>query len=424
MKRQNSRSLSQFGLHLGISLVGISACLLAIWFTARVGYSRLVAKYAALTSNVAAANKAVEVAPMDPQAHKTLARILYDLQQVPEAARELEVAVSLRPRDDALWLELAIIRDEMGDPGALAAFNESVRLAPYYAHPSWQRGNFLLRVGRYADAFVDLRSAAASNPELVPSLIDLSWGVSKADADVTEQFAGITSGRMRMAFARFLARQGKIREALEQYRGAGAASVVARGELVQQMIAANAFREAFEIWGGADRLVPGQQLTSINDGGFEDPPNFDDAGFGWRFSRALQGVKLSLDSSRPHAGSKSLRVEFLGYSDPAAPLVSQLVLVESGKRYRAHFAARTQDIVTGGLPSMSVSNATGEKGRLGQSAVVRQDTTAWQRLSIDFRTDSATQAVRFSLQRENCNSSPCPIFGSLWLDSFSIEELN
>lgn len=423
MKRQNSRSLSQLGLHLCISLVGISACAFAIWFTARVGYSRLVSKYAALTSNVAAANKAVEVAPLDPQVHRTRARILYHLQQVPEAARELEVAVSLRPRDDALWLELAIIRDEMGDPGALAAFNESVRLAPYYAHPSWQRGNFLLRAGRYADAFVDLRSAAASNPELVPSLIDLSWGVSKADADVTEQWAGITSDRMRMAFARFLARQGKIREALEQYHGAGAASAVARGELVQQMIAANAFREAFEVWSGANRLVPGQQHTSINDGGFENQPNFDDAGFGWRFSRALR-VRLSLDSSQSHAGSKSLLVEFLGYSEPAAPLVSQLVLVEPDKRYRAHFAARTQDIVTGGLPLMTVSNATAEKRRLGQSAVVRQDTTAWQMLSIDFQTDSATQAVEFSLQRENCNSSPCPIFGSLWLDSFSIEELN
>ncbi len=310
-----------------------------------------------------------------------------------------------------------------GDPRALDAFNESVRLAPYYAHTSWQRGNFLLRGGHYSEAFVDLRNAASSNPDLVPTLIDLAWGVSKANPQVAEQWAGITTDNMRFAFARFLAKQGKAQEALEQYHAAGQLPAPARRELMQQLIATNAFREAYEVWKGVEKAGSGRESTSISDGGFEETISIEGAAFGWRFSQLSQGVKLSLDSKHPLEGSHSLLVEFLGYSDPAIALVSQFVLVEPGKRYRVKFAARTEELLSGGLPLISVSDASGEKKRLGQSAGVRQTTTAWQALSFDFHTEAATRAVELSLLRDKCATTPCPIFGSLWLDSFSIEEL-
>ncbi len=114
MKEKYSRSRSQVALQLGVSLLGIAACLFGIWFAARVGYSRLVGRYAALTINAAAANNAVAVAPLDPQVHRIRAAVLYELKEYPAAAQELERAVSLRPRDDYLWLELAMMRDEMG----------------------------------------------------------------------------------------------------------------------------------------------------------------------------------------------------------------------------------------------------------------------------------------------------------------------
>ena len=180
-------------------------------------------KYATITGDLAVAERAVSLSPSDPETHRIRAGVLYKLKGLPHAAAELELAISLRPRDDSLWLQLGMLRDELDDTsGALMAFNESVRLAPYYALPRWQRGNFLLRQGRFSEAFADLRYAAASDPNYIPTLIDLSWGISKGDQKVAEEYAQITTSPMRLAFAEFLARQGKGREALEQFALAGA----------------------------------------------------------------------------------------------------------------------------------------------------------------------------------------------------------
>ena len=402
------------------ALLWIAVCVIGIWFTSRVGYSRLIARYASMTGDVSAANKAVELAPMDAHVHRVRAVVLYKEGNAAAAVKELELAASLRPRDDYLWLQLGVIRDELKRPEALLAFNESVRLAPYYAHPQWQRGNFLLRSGSYEQAFVDMRNAAASNRTLVPSLVDLAWGVSRENPELTQRWAGINDDRMRIAFALFLTKHGKAREALQQFRACKVVSYELRRELLQEMITASAFREAFEIWRGIQRDDSGSE-TSIHDGDFESSSGFDNSGFGWRFSQGSQGARLSLDTNQPQSGSRSLLVNFLGFSDPAAALLSQFVLVEPSRRYRVNFGARTEEIVTGGLPVIVVNDAAGEKKQLGQSAGI--ESSSWRTLSFDFQSGAKTDAVALRLQRKQCTSAPCPIFGSLWLDNFSIEEL-
>ena len=425
MPSKFSGYLSQPRLRLAVSLLVILGCVFAIWITGQAGFSRLLGKYAALTGSLEAADRAVELSPSDPQSHRVRATILYHRQQLPDAASELERAISLRPGDDYLWLELGIIRDELEDSaGALIAFDEAVRLAPYYAIPRWQRGNLLLRMGRLEEAFMDLRVAAASKPDLIPSLLDLAWSISEGDSKRTQELAQITTSPMRIAFAGFLTKQGKAREALDQAALAGNLSEETRHDLVRQLISANAFKEGFEIWTkGEGSGGMGQRPTTIYDGGFERPLNFDELGFGWRMSRSPQGVLISLDSTQPQSGSSCLRLEFTGYSNPSSVLVSQFIIVEPGTRYRVYFAARTQDVVTGGVPLAIVSDATAQRKRLGQSAPLRRDTTEWQSLSFDFQTESATPAVHLRFQREGCTTSPCPIFGSVWLDSFSIEAL-
>ena len=407
-------------MHLPVALLWIALCLVGIWFSARVGYARLVARYASVTGNLAAANKAVELTPLDAQAHRVRSIILQNNGDATGAKKELEIAVSLRPRDDYLWLQLGVIRDELGQSEALLAFNESVRLAPYYAHPQWQRGNFLLRSGNYDDAFADLRTAAASNKTLVPTLIDLAWGVSRKNPELTQRWAGITDDKMRIAFALFLARQGQARDALEQFRACKVVPNQVRTELLQELIGANGFREAFEIWKGIESSDD-NGITSIHDGDFESRGGFDNTGFGWRFSQTLQGMRLSLDPDQAQSGSQSMLINFQGYSDPASVILSQLVIVEPGRRYRLKFGARTKEMVTGGLPIITVTDASGEKKQLGQSSGIESD--SWRRVSFDFQATNTTEAITLGLQRNRCNSDRCPIFGSLWLDDFSIEEL-
>ena len=103
--------------------------------------------------------------------------------------------------------------------------------------------------------------------------------------------------------------------------------------------------------------------------------------------------------------------------------MSQLVLVEPSRRYRINFASRSQDVVTGGLPLLVVSDAADSR-RLGQSAPLAKGNSDWQPFSFEFTTTAATTAVILGLQRENCTTTPCPIFGAISLDSFSVEQMN
>ncbi len=397
---------------------------LVFWIAARTGLARALGKYASIAVDLRAAERATSLSPLDAETHRTKAAVLFKLKDLPKAAAELEMALSLRPRDDSLWLQLGMLREELEDAsGASIAFNESVRLAPYYALPRWQRGNFLLRQGRLGEAFADLRHAAASNPDYIPTLIDLAWAISKGNQQVAEAYAEITTSQKHIAFAEFLARQGKGSEAVEQFARAGAVSDQKRHHLVRHLIAANRFKEAFQIWRQDKPPESGEQgASAIYDGGFEGSLIFDEFGFGWRVFRGSQSVKLVSDSSLRQSGTKSLLIEFLGESNPDTPLLSQVILVKPSTRYRVNFAARTQKIVTGGLPLVTVDDSTGSKKFRAESPALAQGSTDWRIVSFNFQTEPETDAITLSLQRKNCTTSPCPIFGSLWLDSFSIEE--
>jgi Tfp pilus assembly protein PilF len=406
--------------------VAVGASLLIIRSAATFGFSRLLTTYSLMAGNVTAANKATEITPGDAEAHFANAAVLSASANPQTSLIEVERAVALRPSHYLLWQQLGLLRDQLGDPtGALAAFDEAVKRAPFYSQPRWNRGNVLLRTGQYEAAFKDLCQAAQSNPELVPNLLDLAWGVSRGDVALTEELAQIKNEKMRIAFARFLARRGQGNEAVAQIARAGSVPDGVNREMVEQLLAKGAFSDAFTIWKAGHDAAAGRELTqpSIFDGGFEGTLELGGGGFGWRVPRDLQATTISLDQVQPQSGARALRVEFGGNSNAALPIVSQLILVEPSKRYKINFAGRSQDIVTGGRPLVVANDAAGEQKRLGQSVPLAQGNSEWQSFSFEFTAAPTTNAVVISLQRENCTSSPCPIFGSVLLDSFSVELL-
>jgi len=425
LKTLRSRFYSHRYLRRLFVVVAIGSCLFVIQAAARYGFSQLLMTYALTAGNLPAARKAIQLTPKDAEAHFAGAAVLSLSGTPDQAVIEVERAVALRPADYGLWSELGLLRDQTGDTaGALAAFDEAVRRAPFYSQPRWNRGNVLLRRGEYEVAFKDLSQAAQSNPELVPSLIDLAWSISRGDVKLTEQLAQIKDDKMRIAFARFLTRHGKAEEAITQFADAGNVPDAVRRELVEQLLAKGAFKEAFNIWKRAHGVESAKGAApSIYDGGFEGPLAFEQRDFSWRVPRNLQSTTISLDSSQPHTGSKDLRIEFNGNSNPGTVIVSQVILVEPSRRYKINFASRSQDVITGGQPLVNVSDASGDQKRLGQSPPLAKGASDWQSYSFEFTTTPTTTAVVLSLQRENCTMSPCPIFGAISLDSFSIERL-
>ena len=398
-------------------MLAIGLCLFLIQASARFGVSRMFARYAVAANSIAAADAAVQFTPWDPEAHRTRAAILNRLQSPEEAAKSLEAAVALRYRDDYLWMELGNTREELGHTeGALAALDQAVRWAPSYAHTHWQRGNLLLRMGHSNDAFMDLRIAAAANPRYAPNLIDLAWGISRNDLKTTEALLDIKNDNDRLPLIRFLAGKGRGREVVDQIHSLTTPlSTDNKHELARVLFAAKAFKESFDLWRTDEAGEP-----SLVNGDFEEPLVFRDSGFGWIIAPE-QKNRLAIDVSEKLSGAKSLQINFDGAWTPGTPLLSQTLIVKPGTTYRVSFSVKTKDLITGGPPLIVINDATNDH-LLSKSEHFPTATTSWTKLNIAFTTLSGSQAAVIRLQRNNCDSSPCPIFGTLWLDQFSVEQ--
>ncbi|MDT5121129.1 MAG: hypothetical protein QOC96_611 [Acidobacteriota bacterium] len=406
-----------------IPVTCLLGCLFCLWIAARGGVSRFYSTYAAYSSQLDDAETAVRFSSSDPEAHLIRAAILKGAGRLDEAVQEYEEAAQLRPRDYVLWLELGLARDEAEDQaGAINALREAVRLAPDYAAPRWQLGNILLRSGNINDAFSEMRRAAASDPALLPQLIDLAWTIYQGETAAVERVVQPQTSAARLALARFAARHGKAVDAARIFRTLGDVAAEDRRALLVELLAAKQFNVAYEVWSTA----PGrsEHQSNFTDGGFEEQVNLDEPGFGWQVARNLPALKVSLDQAQPHQGRNSLRLDWSGETNPASPVISQTVLVEPNARYRLRFSVRTEELVSGGLPFIAVSDASSKDSHaLTQSDPFPSKTASWQDKSVDFTTGKDAQAVVVTLQRQNCDSNPCPIFGRVWLDDFSLQKL-
>lgn len=400
-----------------IAAIAILACVLSIITTARFGFSKILGRYALMSNSIAVANEAVRLAPSDPQAHQARSIVLNNLRLTSEAAQEMETAVSLRPHDDYLWLELGNLREATGSAqAALEAFDNAVRFAPHYGHTHWQRGNLLVRMGRYDEGFSELRRAVASNRDFLPPLIDLAWGISRGDAKITEELVQVAGDDSRLAFARFLAQHGRAEETIAQL-GQVTRPIPRelRRDLISNLIQNKSYTEAYALW---KHQTTG--TDAINNSSFESDLILDEIGFGWEAAK-LSGVGFVLDLNQPHNGVRSLRISFDGYEGQEQTVFSQLLPVTPSRQYRLSFALKTRDLVSGGLPLLVVSDAnTGHL--LAKSDAFHPSAGDWVEMTLHFASLSSSNAVSLKLQRNRCSNSPCPIFGHVWLDSFSLAE--
>ena len=401
-----------------LALLAIGVCLLLMQSAARIGFSRLLTRYAIGANSLAAADQAIQLTPSDAEAHRARAGVLNRLHRPAEAKVSLETAISLRSQHATLWLELGATLEELGETaGALAAFEQAVRYAPGYAETRWQRGNLLLRMGRYDAAFADLRHAAARDRKFLPTVIDLAWGLQRGEMRRTEDLLQIDNDADRLTFARFLATKGKGADVAEQVRLLnGRLSEENKNELVQLLARSRRFSEAFALLQGSARS------DVVVNGGFEEPLTFDDGYFCWVLSREQSGAKTAVDLAEKFSGERSLQISFNGDWDVNAALLSQTIAVSPGQRYRLSFALKTKDLATGGPPRIVLTDATNDQ-ILAKSETFPQSTDSWQQLTLEFTTPPAAEAIVVSLRRENCASAPCPIFGAIWLDEFSLQKL-
>jgi Tfp pilus assembly protein PilF len=389
----------------------------------RAGGSRLLSVYGSSTNQLESVDTAVRWNASDWSAHHSRALVLLDLGQEKEALAEMQRAVELRRDDYYLWLELGHVRETTGDlSGAGIAFREAVRLAPDYAQPHWQLGNFILRTGESDAAFIELRRAVASDETLFPAVMDLAWGAYEGDARLVLQAAQPQTDAACIALARFFAAHHKVPDAMTLFRKVSGNNLDdERGALVNELLAGGNFPEAHEVWSTKSSH---KQLDAaiVFDGGFEREIDANERAFGWKPFPGSETVRFSVDSIGARSGGRSLRIDYAGNFAPDTPAISQLVLIKPLTRYRLRFAARTDSLVTAALPIVAISTASDNKIVLVQSDSLMRGTNEWSDFEIEFTTLSDMRTIVISIQRHKCDSSPCPIFGRAWFDSFQLEE--
>src|SRR6266478_4552630 len=174
-------------LRVLVALAGLFCCYRLIVDAGTSGVSRLLSTSAIFQSTIAPADAAVRLTPTDPEAHYTRALALVNLERLGDAVGELRQATTLRPHHYYEWLDLGVTLDRLEDQtAAIAALQESVRLAPFFAQPRWQLGNLFFRQGRYEEAFAELRLGAKSNPNLFTGMLDLAWVAADGDVRTIE----------------------------------------------------------------------------------------------------------------------------------------------------------------------------------------------------------------------------------------------
>jgi Flp pilus assembly protein TadD len=405
-----------------LSILLLSLFCFGIWSSARAGLSRLFSTYPNPTDVLASMDRAIWLSPSDPEAHHRRGYVLLQMNRTQEALKEFLITASLRPRDYVVWLDLGLTYDQLKDSdNALSAFNKAVQLAPYYGRPRWLLGNLLLRKGDKESAFRELRLAAESDPSLINPLIDLAWGTYKEDVEAIKQAVQPASVSSQLALIHFLIKKGNVKEAVTVFKSANDISVKDRDLLIDELLRAKRFEDAYNVWStGLDRSkIEG---TLIIDGSFEGEIERNNRSFGWQIGGNQSTVQLNLDTSKPYADSRALRVDWKGDHNPSSAVLSQLILVNPKSSYQLEYAARTEKLITGGLPVISIIDAA-DGSLISQSDPLQPDSKDWAKFKVDFTTKESTQAVIVNLQRLNCTTSPCPIFGYTWLDDLQLKQL-
>lgn len=371
------------------------------------------------------AEYAVSLAPGDPEPNWLLAETKREIFSPDESSSSIDgykKIVKLSPFDFRWWIELGRAFEQADNyEQAEEAYLRAVELAPAYTNPHWQLGNFYLRRNRSDEAFAELKKAAETNPIYRDQVFSLAWDYYNQNTEKLEQIAGNTPS-VKAGLARFYAAKERAGDSLriwntlsteEKQANAAYAEVIALAFYEKRI-----YPQALEFYRGLG-IEPDAKAETIQNAGFEKPIGEDkDTYFGWKISPA-EKMEVKLDSTQKHEGNRSLRVSFNGYFAPTLYNIKQIVVVESFAKYRLTFWLRTENLKSGGNPSLEIYDAETD-AIVAASAPFPGGTTDWQQIKMEFSAPSNAVAIRTT--RVFCGDV-CPIVGTFWYDDFKLEKI-
>jgi Flp pilus assembly protein TadD len=416
------RSTATRFLVLAPALLAIFGC----WFVVRWYVANTVAEYTSVEDPdaIEMARLAVRWAPADPFTHWKLAAIAernFSAANLAEAAREYQKTVLLSPHDYRYWMELGGGLEAAGDEAnGEVALRRAVELAPAYAQPRWFLGNLLLREGKTEEGFEHVRRAAMADEQMRTQLLNVAWQLFNGDIDSIVKVACPTAD-LRVQFATYLVSRKKFDDALRVWntlaRDEKSQQAALANGLKQQLLAANQFRAALQVIRDTEPDAPAPD--QFWNGGFEHSI-VNGGPFYWTLTSRAP-AEIEIDSEHPHSGGHSLRIVFSAPNKLESISVSQTIVVQPNSQYQVEYFVKTRDLNSGSTPRIGLVDAA-DNSTLGQSPAAPVENSDWQKIIFDFRTKTATQAVKLTMYREACGEGLiCPIFGTVWYDDFNLQ---
>ena len=278
-----------------------------------------------------------------------------DLERAEQLARR---SISLSPFNYHYQLTLASIKEAQGDRAtAEESLRAAVALAPNDSNVHWRLANVLLRQGKLAASLGEFRTVTNADVRFLPVTLDLVWRASRGSVEAVEAVAD-TDAKARLTLAQFLVRQSKFAEGAGVFRSidrnARLASMESAG-LLNSLVAADNLALARDLW--AALIAEGSTSAQLVwNGGFESDILKNFSQFDWTLGRS-EYARLTIDTSRPHSGARSLKIEFLGRdTTELKDEIRQLVIVRPGARYRVECYVKSENLVTPDGPRLVVTD--------------------------------------------------------------------
>ncbi|MGC1975911.1 MAG: hypothetical protein WA671_04265 [Candidatus Sulfotelmatobacter sp.] len=380
------------------------------------------------SNNLAVIERGAALEPGDAEAWDILGRhrqLDFANPDPVQAVTDYQRAVHDNPLSANHWMNLAGAYEAIGDlNSAQHAFDHAHAVYPISAEVAWNYGNFLLRQGQDAAAYVQIRQAVQSDSHLLRLAVSRVWR-ARHDVNVLLDQVLPADVNAYIQALNFFATIRQTDAALSVWR-----RLISLGKPVplqktfpffDELILDDRSADAKQVWtqalaaAGLPHDEPGNHSLVWN-GGFSR--DFDNGGLGWRWDSPW-GVTIDFESAPSSYGARALRLDFAGGRNLGLTEPAQYVPVEPSRIYHFRAYMRTEAITTESGMRFSIVDPNHGNAVDAQT----ENFTGfhpWTTLDMDVTTGPETHFLLVRLLREDSRLFDNKLRGSVWIADVSL----
>jgi tetratricopeptide (TPR) repeat protein len=370
------------------------------------------------------------LAPGNPRIKGSIGRLQAsnpDVLNFEDSERALRQAVAMAPADFRLWMRLGETLSLVGKfQEAESAYKRAVELAPQHFEPQWRFANMLLAAGKVDESSPYIRRSLSLDETKAPAMLDLCWQISNGDQKYVSSLI-LDSPTLQLQYVKLLVRKGRLSDAVSYWKSLDDAKLKAVAkparEFINQLISQKEYDAAWDIW----TTLPDIKLIGVSkgrvwDGEFRLSVSKNPC-FEWKFESRQKGAELTIDTAGPSPNVNALRIAYAS-DGRAFDHASQIILLSPGK-YRLSYYARSEEIVTGSLPTVEIADASKANGWRVRSQPSLAGSQPWKKNELVFTVEPDVKAISVAVRRPSeCGTAEgCPIFGTVWFAGIVIEPI-